>query len=277
MGSEIEIENLSRSALVNRPQLLNAFLLPSSDPNEMGSVETPVLLQWLRPLTLGLWVVAFCGELLTIVSTGEGSTWLVLLFITILFVAVHLQFWYEESEQGHKFHRTVDRMRGRLYEDEVTGLPNSRHFVSELRRQMTRSVRNGRGFSLVLTDLGGLEGRRGGEGDRMAPGLARAIRQAVSEGDFVARLHGVIFAAVVADDRDRSTSEKVDAITRAVGATIGLDLADQVYPVVSLTGYEGEVEVRDFLRRAQRDLVAARSHNVAFANRPRPEGRARAS
>jgi GGDEF domain-containing protein len=242
----------------------------------MGSVETPLLLRWLRPLTLGLWVIAFCGEMLTIVSTGQGSTWLVLAFITILFAAVHLQFWYEESEQGHRFHRTVDRMRGRLYEDELTGLPNSRHFVSELRRQMTRSVRNGRGFSLLLTDLGGLE-HAPSEGERLCPAIARAVRQAVGEGDFVARLQGVIFGAVVSDDRERSTSAKIEAVTAAVGSTIRVELADRLYPVVSLTGYQGEVEVRDFLRRAQRDLAAARAHNLAISNRPRADRAARAS
>jgi GGDEF domain-containing protein len=252
---------------VNRPQLLNALLVPSSEPGEMGSVETPVLLRWLRPLTLGLWVIAFCGELLTIVTTGEISSWFVLAFITVLFAAVHLQFWYEESEQGQRFQRTVARMRGRMYEDEATGLPNSRHFVSELRRQMARSVRNGKGFSLLLADIGGQPGAV--DPARLYPALARAMRQGVGDGDFVARLHGSIFAALVSDDRERSTGDKVDAVTGALGAAIPLDAADHLYPVVSLTGYQGEVEVRDFLRRAQRDLVAARTSSVDAANRSR--------
>ncbi|MCL4242355.1 MAG: hypothetical protein KJ048_13480, partial [Dehalococcoidia bacterium] len=46
----------------------------------------------------------------------------------------------------------------------------------------------------------------------------------------------------------------------ALGSCIPLESANQMFPVVSLSGYEGELEVRDFLRRAQRDLVSARSN-----------------
>jgi GGDEF domain-containing protein len=242
------------------PPGLNALFFTSNDQGEMGSVETPPILRFLRPGTFALWFIIFCGELLTMSATGESLNWAILALSTALFAGVHIQFWYEESEQGRRFHYAIDRMRGRMYEDEATGLPNSRHFVFELRRQMMRSVRNGRGFSLVLTDLAGSD-RIKREGDRILPALSKAIRHAVGDGDFVAHLQGPIFAAIVLDEHDRPAAAKSDAVLSAVGSCIPLDLAGNVFPVVSLTGYEGELEVRDFLRRAQRDLVGSRSHS----------------
>ncbi|MCK6565014.1 MAG: GGDEF domain-containing protein [Dehalococcoidia bacterium] len=253
---------------MNKPQALNAFLFPSADQRTLGSVETPAILRWSRPTTLALWLVVFAIEAQTIISTGTSRHWIALVLSSALFVAAHVQFWYEESEQGRRFHRTLEKMRGRIYEDDETGLPNSRHFVFELRRQMMRSVRNGRGFSLVLTDIVGFE-NIGDNRDRVLMSIGRTLRQAMGDGDFTARLQGSIFAAIVSDERDRTAADKADSALVALGSCIPLEHAGRVYPVVSITGYEGEIEVRDFLRRAQRDLIATRSHDVA--NRPRPK------
>ncbi|MCL6644703.1 MAG: hypothetical protein K6U88_06955 [Dehalococcoidia bacterium] len=66
-----------------------------------------------------------------------------------------------------------------------------------------------------------------------------------------------------------------EALLPALAACIPNEYATRLTPVVSLTGYEGELEVRDFLRRAQRDLVAARNHEpgarIAAAVRARPQ------
>ncbi len=254
---------------MNKPQLLNAFLFTTTNQGDLGSVERPVLLRWMRPVTLALWILIFCGQLIATISSGSEGNWLLLLATTALFAGVHIQFWYEESDQGLRFKRTLNRMRGRMYEDDLTGLPNSRHFVSELRRQMMRSVRSGRGFSLVLTDVGGLE-KDVAEEARMLPALSRTMRQSVGEADFVARLQGLVFAAIIVDDRSQSTAQKTEALLQGIGSCIRPDQAGLVYPVVSLTGYEGEVEVRDFLRRAQRDLLTSRSHVASVTSRARP-------
>lgn len=246
---------------MNKPPGLSALFSGAGVHGEMGSVETPPLLKILRPGTFALWFVVFSAQVLTSVTTGEGVNWIVMFLTTALFVGVHVQFWYEESEQGRRFHHSLERIRGRIYEDEATGLPNSRHFVFELRRQMMRSVRNGRGFSLVLTDLAGSD-RIKRESDKILPAMSKALRHAVGDGDFVAHLQGPIFAAIVLDDRERTAADKSDAVLGAIGSCIPLDLAGAVYPVVSLTGYEGELEVRDFLRRAQRDLLASRSRTA---------------
>jgi len=243
---------------MNKPPGLNALLFMSNENSALGSVETPLLVRLLRPATFIVWILVFCIEAQTLVSTGASANWLVLVLSSALFGIVHVQFWYEESEQGRRFHRTFERVRGRVYEDDATGMPNSRHFVFELRRQMMRSVRSGRGFSLVLTDIGGWE-KAGTEEDRMLTGIAKILRQSVGESDFVAHLQGAIFAAIVMDDTKRSSGEKADSLLPAIGSCIPLDLAGAMFPVVSITGYEGELEVRDYLRRAQRDLLGSRS------------------
>lgn len=252
---------------MNKPPVLNAFLFPSAEQTELGSVESSLLMKMMRPVSLALWLVIFAFELQTAISTGGRGNMLILGVSTLLFVAIHAQFWYEQSEQGRRFHRALDRMRGRIYEDDQTGLPNSRHFVFELRRQMMRSVRNGRGFSLVLTDFGGFDRIKPGD-DRFLPAVSRALRHAVGEGDFVAHLQGPIFAAIISDDREQTAAEKADLMLPALGSAIPQDFANHLFPVVSLSGYEGELEVRDFLRRAQRDLAGARTTgpSVSFGN-----------
>ncbi len=250
---------------MNKPPGLNALLFATTtESSELGSVETPPILRLIRPATFVIWLLVFCIEAQTVISTGNNANFLVLILSTALFAGVHMQFWYEESEQGQRFHRTLERMRGRIYEDDSTGLPNSRHFVFELRRQMMRSVRNGRGFSLVLTDIGGNDKAKNIE-QRILPGITKVLRQSLGESDFVAHLQGCIFAAMVVDDRDRSAAEKADGLLTAIGSCIPLELAGTLYPVVSFTGYEGELEVRDYLRRAQRDLLEARSHCMTTA------------
>lgn len=245
---------------MNKPQSLNIFVSPNSDPNELGSVETMPLLRVLRPLSFALWFIAFVAQIMTIGVTGapDPMTWLVIGLSTLLFIGVHLQFWYEESDQGRRFHHTVERMRGRLYEDDATGLPNSRHFVFELRRQMMRSVRNGRGFALVLTDVVSPPGTQPTT-ENLHATMGRNLRQALGDGDFVARLEGSIFACIVLDEADRGAAEKSEGLILALGAAIPLEQASMLHPIVSVTGYEGEVEVRDYLRRAQRDVQEARA------------------
>ncbi len=254
---------------MNKPPALNALFSTSNEQGEFGSVEASPILRFIRPTALAVWVLVFCVQAQTVVSTGGGGNWMILLLSTGLFAGVHAQFWYEESEQGRRFHRAMERMRGRIYEDDDTGLPNSRHFVFELRRQMMRSVRNGRGFSLVLTDIGGFEKAKGFEG-KIITAVTRTFRHSLTEGDFIAHLQGPIFAGIVLDDGDHSAAEKADNLLQAIGSCIPLELAGNVWPVVSLSGYEGELEVRDFLRRAQRDLLNSRSKGSVAPQQTRP-------
>ena len=78
---------------MNKPPMLSAFLLPSTEQSELGSVESSLLVRMIRPVTFALWIIIFCVEALTIVS-GNGSNFLVIGLSTLLFAGVHVQFWY---------------------------------------------------------------------------------------------------------------------------------------------------------------------------------------
>jgi GGDEF domain-containing protein len=248
---------------LNKPPGLNFLIAGAESSDGLGSVQSLPFIRALRPATFALWAVIAAIQGIVIVTTGETGNMVTLAASTILFAAVHVQFWWEESEQGRRVARSLERARGRVYEDDFTGLPNSRHFVFELRRQMMRSVRNGRGFSLILTDLNGIDRE---DLEQVLPTVGKALRHACSEGDFIAHLEGPVFACIVVDDGDDGTAGKADGLLRGLAGVIPGDRAASVEPVVSLTGYQGELEVRDFLRRAQRDLVSARGKGRA----PRP-------
>ena len=88
---------------MNKPPALNALFSTSNEQREFGSVETSPILRFIRPTALVVWVLVFCVQAQTLVSTGSGANWMVMLLSTLLFAAVHVQFWYEESEQGRRF------------------------------------------------------------------------------------------------------------------------------------------------------------------------------
>lgn len=257
---------------MNRPSGTSLFSLSPSEARVLGSVETPLVLRFLRPASFALWFLVFCIQVVMLVADSSQSVWLALVLSTALFAGVHIQFWYEESEQGRRLHHLLERMRGRIYEDELTGLPNARHFVFELRRQMMRSMRNGRSFSVIIAELHGFDAVDADEQERIARAAAKALRAAVGDSDFVARLQGGIFASIVTDDKERTIGEKRDAVLCAVASAVPLERAAVIQPIVTMTGYEGELEVRELLRRAQRDLHAARARGFA-GSLPRPLSR----
>lgn len=238
---------------MNKPSGVGLFLLPSASPDSLGSVELPPFVRLMRPVVFGLWLVIFGVQAHQVITGAEEVNWVILVLATALFAGVHLQFWYEESEQGRRLHRALEQMRGHIYEDDNTGLPNSRHFVFQLRRQMMRSVRNGRGFSLMLVTLGS-PGNSTAASDKLLMAAARSIRQSLGDCDFVARLQGPSFGAVVLDEVEATATEKAERVQEGLNANLPGDIPGDLLPVVSITSYEGELEVRDFLRRAQRDL-----------------------
>jgi len=243
--------------VVNRPAPADGIVV-SSDPSRLGSVTGSPILKVMRPATFALWFILTLVQAVAIFSGGQKDIFVTLFLTTALFVGVHVQFWYEESDQGARLKRSLDKMRGSIYEDDVTGLPNSRHFVFELRRQMMRSVRNGRGFSLVLTDLQGIDQR---DMPKALPAVGKALRRAAGEGDFVAHLEGPVFATLVVEDTGEAMADRTAATVKLLESVIPEGRRKQVQPVASLTSYQGELEVRDFLRRAQRDLAAARDRS----------------
>lgn len=224
-------------------------------------------LRLIRPAVSVLWFVAFASELYLAATHPQAPVFILLALTTMLFLASFSQVQFERAEQEELVERSAAGMRGRLYEDDLTALPNSRHFVAELRRRMIRSSRSGRVFALALAHL---EGFTPGvlDENQVLPQLGRAIRKAMDDGDFVARLEGMVFVALVSDGAADSTRDKVEAMRWGIAAIIPPEAAETIAVVTSVTLYAGESEVRDLLRRAQLDLDEAR-HQAADAARER--------
>jgi len=248
---------------VNRPAALESIVF-GDRAAQVGAVTASPLIKAMRPATFAMWIVLTIAQGAAILSGGGEDIWVTLFLTTLLFVGVHIQFWYEESDQGQRLRKTFDTMRGSIYEDETTGLPNSRHFVFELRRQMMRSVRNGRGFALVLSDLPGIDQK---SLPKALPAVGKAIRRTAAEGDFVAHLEGPVFATLIVDAPGVTMSDRASALHSTLESVVPENLRQSVRPVVALTSYQGEIEVRDFLRRAQRDLASARERMARGATR----------
>ena len=237
---------------MNKPTGIGLFFFPNSK-DEFGTVEMPPLLRHVRPITFGLWLIVFAIQIHAATTTA-GMNWIILLMSTALFAGVHIQFWLEESDQGRRVREGFERMRGQIYEDDETGLPNSRHFVFQLRRQMMRSVRNGRGFSIVLATVTCAD-----EASKPNVTVLRSagstMKNCLGDCDFIARLQGSSFGAIVLDEPDSTGTDKAEDVRSAMASVVA-KAGGQPSVAVSITGYEGELEVRDFLRRAQRDLQA---------------------
>jgi GGDEF domain-containing protein len=245
---------------VERPAGLSSILSQVTQFGFGDSVEAPPIVRALRPLSLGLWVFIFGMQAVAMLA-GDTPNYLLVVLITLLFMGVQAQYWYEESQQGARFRHSVERMRGEVFEDQTTGLPNSRHFLDELRRQMMRSVRSGHGFAVILSDIAG-NGAPASDVERLLPEATFRIQRVIGEGIFAARLEGAVLAVIVADEDD--PLEKAREISDALDDVATSDLGTHIQPVVSLTCYAGEAEVRAFLRRANRDLMRARSNPDAL-------------
>ncbi len=235
---------------------IGSFFGLSGSAGGRDSVEAPPLVRILRWLTLVLWVVVFAAQFQAVVS-GAPVQWMLLGLTTALFVGVHVQFWYEESQRGRQVHRVIDRMRGRIYEDDLTGLPNGRHFLFELRRQMMRSLRDGRGFAIALAEVRSTDEAQPVDDDLLKT-LARALGQALDASDFLARLRASSFAAIIHDDDDMLSSQKASVVGEVLVAAIPLERLTTLQPAVSVTCYEGESQIRAVLQRVQDDFTRAR-------------------
>ena len=230
------------------------------DPGELEA--PPRALRLAYPAVAVIWLCLLAFQTRIAVRTGGLLESLALILSVLLFAGVRAQLWYEEFARSRELEQLAGRIRRRTYEDKTTFLPNSRLFVTELHRRMARVVRGRRTFSLALTDLTGIGTSEALE-RLILPPVARAVRASVGHADFVAHLQDAIFAAILIDEDDRPIETKAGALLAAVRASIPAEVAGTTSAVVSVSAYQGELEVRDFLRRAQSDLVLARASFAA--------------
>jgi diguanylate cyclase (GGDEF)-like protein len=151
--------------------------------------------------------------------------------------------------------------------DELTGLPNRRHFQSELEREIATASRYGAPLSLLLLDLDNFKAINDtyghGTGDRTLAVVAKEIQQCLRAPDLVARLGGDEFA-VLLPQTDRIAAESlVERLQTTVREAVTAPLTISVSIGIStLTGGDAA----DLLEDADRFLYEAKRADPAPAS-----------
>jgi diguanylate cyclase (GGDEF)-like protein len=114
----------------------------------------------------------------------------------------------------------MDLLRHDASHDSLTGLLNRRSFDELLVQSVSRSVRYGWPFALVLIDIDhfkALNDRLGHDGgDRILRAIGAELRQSLRAGDVAARLGGDEFALILA----KGDSDLVTALVRRLEAAV---------------------------------------------------------
>ncbi len=134
---------------------------------------------------------------------------------------------------------------------------------------MMRSVRSGCGFSLVMVEVRPINPVFR-IGDQIVKTLGRGVHQTIDPADFLARMQACTFAIITEGGGRLRSTEKGNVLSGIVEAGIPVDMASEVRMAVSVTGYGGEMFVRDFLCRVQEDFLEARRRVKSASNNAQP-------
>lgn len=146
--------------------------------------------------------------------------------------------------------------------DGLTGLLNRRSFDDLLTRAMSRSVRYGWSFTLVVLDLNRfkeLNDRLGHPaGDEVLRAVGRGLRSFLRAGDVAARIGGDEFA-VILDGSDPAAGRGL-ATRLAVAAGSMLGWAEIAFAVGTANAPEEGTNAADLLELADQRLYEAKAH-----------------
>ncbi len=115
------------------------------------------------------------------------------------------------------------QLRALATTDELTGIPNRRHFIANAERDLLRARRSGRPFTLIVFDLDrfkAVNDRYGHHvGDDVLRGVAAAAMASVRAGDAVGRYGGEEFA-ICLPEADEATAAIVSERVRVAVAAV---------------------------------------------------------
>jgi diguanylate cyclase (GGDEF)-like protein len=175
----------------------------------------------------------------------------------------------------------LERMNKRLAElsnlDELTGLFNRRHLISELRRQIERVAR-GASCGVMMIDLDGFKRVNDlmghDAGDVLLMDIANALTSETRNVDLVARYGGDEFVVVLPDLSPENAVPAAERVITAV-ARVGRERWDgaPVTASIGLTMAEAGDDVTALLRRADMEAYAAKragGHRFSVSRVPPP-------
>jgi diguanylate cyclase (GGDEF)-like protein len=114
------------------------------------------------------------------------------------------------------------RLRQLAVTDPLTGLANHRHLMHGLQAEIERSLRNGRGFAILLLDLDGLKriNDRHGHlvGSRALRRVANVLWTSCRSTDIAARFGGDEFVVILPESGESTARQVADRITNRLAA-----------------------------------------------------------
>ncbi len=149
--------------------------------------------------------------------------------------------------------------------DDLTGLPNRRHFLARLDEEVARSRRNGAPLCLALVDIDHFKrindrfGHPGG--DSVLRQIGRIIREKIRLGDSAARMGGEEFALLLPNTNAHQAQLVCDRLRASIAARL-LELPEGGATRVTLsTGVallHGEDDIDTLMRRSDEALYEAK-------------------
>ncbi len=174
----------------------------------------------------------------------------------------------EQELAAEALRRSEERFRHQALHDELTGLPNRRAFLDELRRSVERGRRRSRHLAaLLFLDLDhfkDVNDRYGHpHGDRVLAAVAAQLERSVRPGDRIGRIGGDEFGILLDDLNDPAEAirvaerVRVDLAQPAVVEGVETSTGTSIGIAFSSTGYAGPDEM---IRDA--DLALYRAKNA---------------
>ena len=137
--------------------------------------------------------------------------------------------------------RVIDGLCELSLRDGLTGLPNRRHFMLAVERELDRVARTGEGAALLIIDVDHFKRVNDTHGhpagDAVLRSVATALAHAVRPMDLAARLGGEEFAVILAEISPGSVRAAAERVRKKIsGATTPLPGGDVVRVTASIGG-----------------------------------------
>jgi diguanylate cyclase (GGDEF)-like protein/PAS domain S-box-containing protein len=149
--------------------------------------------------------------------------------------------------------------------DELTGLDNRRAFLQESSRELTRARRSGTPFSLAILDVDHFKqvnDRFGHDtGDQVLRDIARVVRRALRESDFVARIGGEEFAILMPEVHADVARSRLEGVLSAIrgACAVGGDPVTASIGMVHSTALAPDASYEQLYQRADEALYRAKA------------------